>query len=314
PDVRTPSNPPEENQTNSRVAPARHDHLLVTMSNSADPATRRSAIQGIAKSKDTDDIDIVFRALSDRDPDVRKAAQDAIESIGTETVFGLVMQALSEAVPKTPPKSVDAALPYLTRALEAKMLEILDKTEEIPVRKKVAAHCLGRMRSRTAIPSLTKLAWSPDQAMAIVASRALLDIGDDAAFDSFRGLIKHPVPEVRWAALQGISRTGGPETTTMLSGAALGSTETNLELRKRATILLGKSNDPAAIPYLIEVLRSQSPLRSEALTALRTLTGLDAGGDAYSWIEWYRGTQKPPATRPAPANASAATDEPPRKQ
>ena len=272
------------------------------MVRSSDPVTRRNAIQGIAKAQAAADVDTILRGLADPDPEVRTAAQEAQDALGADAVFHRVMEALCAADPATPPRAINDALPYLGPTLEGKMLDTLKSEEDSTPRKKVAAYCLGCMQSRAAAPVLAELTESPDPVLALVAGNALLAVGNDGEYDCFRKLLAHPSPEMRWIGMQGLCRIGGAEVTKLLSTTALGTTETNVELRKRATLLLGRSNDPTAIPVLIETLHSQIALRKESLIALRRLTGIDAGGDAMSWAEWYKSTQpKPPDTAPKPA-------------
>src|SRR5262249_20092920 len=102
---------------------------------------------------------------------------------------------------------VEALVRHGARVTEL-LIEQLD-SDDVEARQ-AAMIVLGRIGDARAVPALVRVLREDDE-LAIVAAAALAKIGDRRAFEALLGLIGHPQPAVRQAAVAAINSIGHPD-------------------------------------------------------------------------------------------------------
>jgi hypothetical protein len=104
-------------------------------------------------------------------------------------------------------------------------------------------------------------------------------------------LCRHPDPDVRRWAVEGLARLGGAEAREALH-AMLAGAESEPALRRQAAQALGQIGDEVSVGVLIDSLRQDEWTRAAVMAALRQRTGLDWGTSYRQWINWYDAKQR----------------------
>ncbi len=277
--------------------------VLVETVQAEDAATRLRGLEGLAETAGPEHIDDFVAALSDPLPEAREMAARILARLDRAAVLAKIMAVLcgDDADKIT---RLYAVLPSLKEVLEPGMIQVLESEQESSLRKQVAAYSLGRMGSIAALPALTAGAWSSQPEVALACTNGVLAIHDPMILPRLVDLVRHPAPEVRNAAVQGIADVGGREAIAVLARVALEPSEDNDVLGRQAVALLGATKDEAAIPSLIQVMRAKLSLRRAAVEALHKITGERLGDRPSDWAEWYQNRQKqggpPPGAAPVP--------------
>lgn len=254
-----------------------------------DEQARLRAIEAMAKLDAHANAEQFFNSLADPSPEVREAAARTVATFDKEFVFGRVMEVLSGDAPE----QYEAALPLLRGVIEARMLDVLESSEEPADRRAAAAFSLGRMGSAPAVPALAQLAWGADEWLASVAVQALLHIPDPVVIPKLAELTAHPAEQVRWSAVEGLAALGGPDAIDALGRVAVTRPADDKELSRRAVQLLAATKDPTVIPILIDAMNRNLAVRRMAVDALSGLTGQDFGDLPSVWMEWWQKRNDP---------------------
>jgi len=266
-------------------SPKRSGSILIDMAQSKDPSTRLSGLEGLAQTCPAEQLERFIEALADPEPTIRALAEGVLARCAPDVLFETVMNILC-AGPDVRAVAVQEALPALRTSIRSKMLAVVESDEEPLVRRETAAYCLGRMGGASAIPVLAKCAWSPEPAVALSGTRALVTLRDPLVVPQLVRLTENPIADVRYTAMDGLARVGGPLATNALGRIALTSRHED-EPANYAVSLLGALKDEAAIPVLIEVMRKNLRARRAAARALYEITGEDLGDLPSDWIAWY---------------------------
>lgn len=266
-----------------------------------DVETRLSALEGLAQTAPAENIDAFVAALSDGAPHVRDTAARILSRLNPASVFERIMFVLcgndgaaasGEAASGEAASRMYSVLPLLKESLDAGMIHVLESGAETPLRKQVAAYCLGRMNSTAGIPALAAMTWNGDADLALSCMDALVAIRDPVILRRLAELAGHPLPQVRTLALQGIADVGGPEAIATLNRLALDPPQADEALASQAVSLLGSTKDLNVVPLLIEIMRRHLPVRRAAVEALRQITGEDLGDRPSDWQEWFQNKQR----------------------
>ena len=172
-----------QERTNPRVAI--HPEEVKDLSKYA----RESALDDIGKAKVKEALPSLIKALSDKEPDVRKSAADAIMRIG----------------------------PYAKDAIPALIKALTDKESEI---RRTAADALFTMReeARAAIPSLISLLNDREREVRSSAADTLGSIGPEAkqAVPVLISLLKDNHHDVRKSSAFALGKIGLPAVPALL--------------------------------------------------------------------------------------------------
>lgn len=183
-------------------------------------------------------IDRLITLLDDPDASIRTTAAEALGKIGDQKAEPYLLLALDDAdagVRKAASRSV-GQLPAIGGGAGTKLVALL-RDPDISVRR-AAAQALGAVEGTPELASsLTSLLTSPDPAVRQAAGHALLLVGTSEAF----------------AAL------------------SMGTTDADPTVRQWTVAALGESDDPRAVPVLLDRLRHDSAVgvRVEAAYRLR---------------------------------------------
>jgi HEAT repeat protein len=192
-----------------------------------------------------------------------------------------------------------------------------------------AAFALGFSANRAAIAPLTKATESPEETVRGNAIAALGQLGfSDAPIEPFRRLLKDPIPEVRQAALFGLSWMVDPKVDGGILGDVLAClSDPDMHVRSEALIVLRKmrrkesvtpilagpvkDSEPLvraaaamalgamgrdaqeATPFLVEMLKDeQHCVVDGAWTALNRIHDKDLDRSYSTWRDWYEDEQR----------------------
>jgi len=255
------------------------------------------ALEGLAQSGGADYADVFVSALSDPSQDVRDLAVRVLATLDAAVTFKAVMAVLVAGGQDA--NGVYAALPALRDSLDTRMLDLLKAAAAPRSRKLLAAWCLGQMKSTRAAPALAELAWSADAELAVCCARSLVALRDPLIVPQAAQLTAHPMPEVRWAVLEGLADLADPEALEALGRVAAAPPFDDRDLSRRAVELLGATGDDKIIPLLIEAMRRNLWARGAAGDVLRRMTGKLLGDLPSDWADWYEQRQQPAAPAPS---------------
>lgn len=103
--------------------------------------------------------------------------------------------------------------------------------------------------------------------------------------DEVRGLVRHPAPRVRRAALVALQEAGDPQAVPLAKQMV--ETDRSVDVRFEAVLVLYHAGDPAADMYLVDALKSRNPVFwITALGALESEHGRSFGRDPEAWAEF----------------------------
>ncbi|HNR34964.1 MAG TPA: HEAT repeat domain-containing protein [Candidatus Hydrogenedentes bacterium] len=265
--------------------------VLEETAQAEDPETRFQALEALSESGNPDYLDRFLVALNDPSPPIRELAAGYLAKQDAGQVFARLMELFARGGGEALAR-LDPAIPLLGARFEPRFMEALADPDETPARKRIAAHCLGRMNSVAAIPALAECAWNSDEATALACIQALLAVRDPIIIARLGELAGHSLPSIRKAAIEGLADAGGPEAFDVLGRLAMAPPDGNEETAREAVLALGAMNTEAAIPLLIEIMRTNVAARRTAVQVLRQLTGDDAGDQPSEWQAWYERRNK----------------------
>lgn len=254
---------------------------------SDDVETRLRALEGLARSDDSSNIEAFLDALSDPSEEIRTLAGQVLAKCDASAVCEKVL--LNLAVPFSDEfATTSEVLPDLKELIEDELLRVMQSDTESSQRRMAAAYALGRVGAVGAIPSLAELAWSGADALSVTCANALCSIRDPLALSALIHLVEYPIRDVQIAALAAMMSVGGKEPMEALAHVAVEPPNQDGELARYAVRLMGASEDEQVIPLLVDVLQKNGEVRGAAVQALRQLTGEYAGDTAQDWAEWYQ--------------------------
>ena len=274
-------------------APISAAWILERMAASGNAETRRRASEAwpVTESFMKEMNDLVF-ALVDPDAAVRNAAVDRLHRLEAGQVFGYVMRTMVGGTVECV-KALDNALPSLEAKLTPLMLETLRTELETPHHRRIAAYCLGRMKSLAAVETLGHYAKQTEQIIAHTCVDALYAIGTSETLPYWMELLENSDLYCRRRAACALAYLGGPNAVERVSAILL-DPNGDLSLQTEALQAMGERPPLLLFPLLVKVLEQNNQLRPTALRMLRAQAGVDFGADIAAWQNWLKQMTAPP--------------------
>ncbi len=284
------SAPPETSATTLTGPPdpgtaAEQAQIILASLAAQDMEVRRTGVRALATFEAPWREEQLLLLLSDPDERIRAEAAEALAARPSGTLPRKYLDLLASSEPSRFAALSDVAF-RLTPQLEKPALAILDDADQPSGRRQAAAHALGLMHSTLATSSLFREAQGRDRALAVASAHALSASGDPAAYPLCRELLKRPVPEIQYAAIEALGRWGGPEAIAALIEGVRLTRRGNTSASALGMRLLGGMGDWSAIDVLIEGLGGTGTLRAAAAEALTALTGQNYGDSLAQWQAW----------------------------
>ena len=253
------------------------DALIRVMAGSA-PRARSSAAQALGILKDQRGVQPLLMALRDRDAEVRRSAEAALEEVGERGICAALLDDL---------QGRQGALDDLGDARAAQILvrSMDDDREYVRRAAAVALRCLGE----NAVGPLIRVLVAGRKDTAPAAARILGGLGDARAVSPLMGALVHSRPELRHAAAGALRDLGDPSAVDALL-AALGDGDANVRgaaadaatrfgedtavsavqaALQGSPLPLVDLNDPRTVPALLRALSAgPTEMRAAAATAL----------------------------------------------
>jgi hypothetical protein len=212
--------------------------------------------------------------LSARDPDVRRAAVNALAVLGGQRAAELIGYALTDEILEvrtTAARALGQLRDHDGRPLGADGL-LLALAADSPAVQAAAARALGGLAEGRAIEPLRELVRRGEAGVAVAAMEALRSLQDPTLDDLLVEALGHPDEEVVKQALYAIRDARGPRTVGRL---AVGLEHPAWHVRGLAARLLGDVGKPEAVAVLEErAAREQDEMVLRAIArALETRRG-----------------------------------------
>lgn len=228
--------------------------LLVGYLHDSDPNVRMTAIEVMARLKDSRVVKTLVYALMDKDWIVRRTAADSLGDMNSSLAVEPLMSSLLE--------------------------------DENSIVRIAAAYALGKIRDFRAVSALIT-ALNKDSYSGVRDAAATM-LGEWKHPETIRWLIYALRDEQHWEvrdrAALALVKIGTPAIESLLDALH----HYDLQVQKKVIYVLGKLNDFRAVEPLIEILGDKdSHLRNDAGFALRNITGEDFGEDQIQWQYWW---------------------------
>ncbi|HSN83197.1 MAG TPA: HEAT repeat domain-containing protein [Polyangiales bacterium] len=240
---------------------------------SADPDVRRQAVHQMSLRPQATPLAHILDALSDTDWRVRR---EAISLAAQTREKDELIDALIECVVRTDNIGLRNAaievLGMIAQGKARKFAEACDRAE--PAVRKFLGEAMGKTRDPQMIENLRTLLFGRDPNAAAAAVEALVCIGGNRAESLLKEKLSTPDLFVRIAIIEGLTRLG-----TRVSWKELEPAIEDAIVRRISTELLGRTSDPRALDFLLELATDASPQTSSA--ALRAIADLVRGAEAH---------------------------------
>lgn len=283
---------PQPGTENERPSGDAMGALLPGLARSAASRDRLAAMEGLSSFNTDDALALLIDGLFDESAAVRSKAADGLLAADEARSARALSDRLLAAEPEALTRAADV-LPRLHERAEGLIAILADDEAPVGVMSQ-AALCAGRIRAAEAGEILAKRAWAREATLARHSAWALATLADSRWTKALDELLRHPLPEVRYEAMRGLSRIGGSDALMLLANAAVTPIEPDASLRRTAIYFIAKANEPASIDALISVLERTTSLRGDTAHALQALTRLPYSGTIRPWREWYTGWKKNP--------------------
>lgn len=166
-----------------------------------------------------------------------------------------------------------AAAPFIEQILP-------DSDEET---KRAAAFALGRLGSRTSVPTLVPLLSSDEPPGVIIAvASALGSIGDPLAFHPLLAMMDHPESVVRQAAVSALSSIGHPQMEAVMAGRLI---DESPRVRESAARVAGYFGYGSCLRKMVELCDDADPIvRRSAVESLANYDQRPAWSKIYETV------------------------------
>lgn len=240
---------------------------------SADPDVRRRAVQGMSLRPRGTPLKQIVDALSDLDWRVRR---EAISLAAQSTEKDALIDSLLARVVGTDNIGLrNAAIEVLGMVAQGKAQKFADALAASGGgAQKFLVEAMGKTRDPRMIDHLEPLVRGPDANVAAAAVEALVCIGGSRAEDLLRERLSTPHLFLRISILEGLTRLGTRLTWTELAPAV-----DDAIVRRISAELLGRTGEPQALEFLLDLATDPSPQTSSAAIRAIAVLASDVQGD-----------------------------------
>ncbi len=287
-----------------------HDPLerLRRMARSPNPRTRVQAVRALRSASTPQSAALAASMLGDPDPSVREEACGALAAAKGEISAEALLALFPVAAPHLRAGIIDA-LPRLRGAVEPPMLKTLLDERADAERRCRAALLLAHMGSVSALEHLASLAKRLQGPLAQASAEALAILARPASTNDLATLASmHADPVVRWHALQGLARLGGPIVAETANVALATGREQDPQIRREMVALLGRFGNDDSVTLLVQLLQRDPRLQQDAIRALTELTGVNMGRSPRQWEYWHADIRRQRAQAAAERAREDATE------
>ncbi len=264
--------------------------ILEAMFGSPDPAQRIRALEAWFGAGASEAVSKALDALADPSPEVRGSSVRLLAGSSRDGLAESLLDAVSHGESEGL-NTIATALGSLKGPLEAPMLHVLSQGDELVARRVAAAWCLGHMGCRSAREALAAEVWSEDLALSMMCAEALYALRDPQAVVHWAAFLKHPNPDIRVIAVEGLGIAGTARAFDALRRLAFGEFTEDAVLEGLAVQGMGLWPLRESAESLVGAMRENPRVRATAGNVLRVVTGESLGDDAGAWEAWL--------TRPA---------------
>jgi HEAT repeat protein len=239
---------------------------------SSDPDVRRQAVQGMSLRPQGTPLTQIVDALSDPDWRVRR---EAISLAAQSTEKDALIDALLGRLIETDNTGLrNAAIEVLGMVAQGQAGKFADALTAVSGgARKFLVEAMGKTRDPRMIDHLEPLVRGSDANVAAAAVEALVCIGGRRAEDILKERLSTPRLFLRISILEGLTRLG-----TRLSWAELAPAVNDVIVRRISAELLGRTGEPEALEFLLDLATDPSPQTSSAaLRAIAALAGETEG-------------------------------------
>jgi HEAT repeat protein len=240
---------------------------------SADPDVRRRAVQGMSLRPRGTPLKQIVDALSDLDWRVRREAISlAAQSAERDA---LIDSLLARLVGTDNIGLRNAAIEVLGMVAQGRAQKFADAlTASGRGAQKFLVEAMGKTRDPRMIDHLEPLVRGPDANAAAAAVEALVCIGGSRAEDLLKERLSTPHLFLRISILEGLTRLGTRLTWTELAPAV-----DDAIVRRISAELLGRTGEPEALEFLLDLATDPSPQTSSAAIRAIAVLASDVQGD-----------------------------------
>lgn len=233
---------------------------------SADPDVRRQAVHQMSLRPQETPLLQIVDALSDSDWRVRR---EAISLAARSSEKDALIDALLSRLVGTDNIGLrNAAIEVLGMVAQGQAAKFVDAFENAGAgAQKFLAEAMGKTRDPKMIDHLESLVRGADANLAAAAVEALVYIGGSRAEGLLKERLSTPHLFLRISILEGLTRLG-----TRLSFAELAPAVEDAIVRRISAELLGRTGNPVALEFLLDLATDASPQTSSA--ALRAIAEL----------------------------------------
>ncbi|MGB3050710.1 MAG: HEAT repeat domain-containing protein [Polyangiales bacterium] len=233
---------------------------------SADPDVRRQAVQGMSLRPQGTPLTQIVDALSDSDWRVRREAISlAAQSAEKDALIDALLARLVETDNTGLRNAAIEVLGMVAQGQVDKFADALAGAGGGP--QKFLVEAMGKTRDPRMIDHLEPLVRGPDANVAAAAVEALVCIGGSRAEGLLKERLATPHLFLRISILEGLTRLGTRLTWTELAPAV-----DDVIVRRISAELLGRTGEPEALEFLLDLATDPSPQTSSA--ALRAIAVL----------------------------------------
>jgi HEAT repeat protein len=237
--------------------------LLRGLAGDADPLTRATALEALARAGDDDALE----KLRNRSAAGDRPAMQALVRIGDANAIRAVQALLGAATGRDMSAEIEALSEHA--GLTPSLLQSL-VTDRVPMNRAAVVGTLVRSKAPAAAQLLERLNQDPDPLVrsSIVLARA--QTGDERGLAGAREMLASPVPDIRLAAAEALVATMPREAEQAARPLLSDRDGVN---RFRAAAVVGRFDPAAALPVITEGLTDQNRLiqQQAARTLARTL-------------------------------------------
>jgi HEAT repeat protein len=248
-------------------APAVEAVLLDSLDSApAESAVREAAVYGLGKVRNPRAERRLIAALNDADPNVQRAAAEALGDLGSARAIDPLINLLG--TPDKPDKNdkYDKKLGKIgnERALRPLLLAVKDENPYVRAAAEAAVKRIGSQSGET--DSLSELMRDPSPAVRAQVAGKLGVSKDPAALPLLIRLLGDPDYTVRRSAVAGLANFRDPASLEKIAAAL---DDDDLSTRQGAATVLGLAGNPQSVEALAAHARdSQGAVRAEIIRAL----------------------------------------------